>query len=775
MSNDKFFTVEGERVTRLEDLRLITGRGRFAADWNAADQLYGHFLRSDRAHAHIIELDISAARRYPGVHAVITGEDAVRAGYVQPVSFFTFEGKDGQRAKIPKRPALAHRRVRFVGEALALVVADSENIARDACALIRVRYEDLPCVIDPASAFAPTAAQLHEDIAHNQAFECEAGDADAVAGAFARAAHVTRLTLDSQRVVPSPMEPRACLIAYDAAADRYHVNACVQGVNMLRMQLAGYTGLPEEKFHIVAQDVGGGFGSRSMGYPEYCAVMLAARATGRPVKWVSTRNEALLSDTHGRASVIEGELALDAEGKFLALRLDWIADVGAYMTPPGAAATIRNPINCFTGAYRIPALYGRWRVCFTNAAPIGNYRGAGRPDIAYVVERLVSRAAVEMNLDPIALRQRNWIPRVAFPYTSPVGSTYEIADFAGLVQKALPAARWESYAERAADSRAAGKLRGRGICTVIENTSAGAVDKDQIAMAVDGDGMVTVHSVAHAQGQGHETTLAMVVARALQIAPERVIVRQGVNEPPLIGNHTGGSRNTVGNGGVCHVTALKLIEQAKRMVAEAWSVEPSQIDYAAGVFRCAEPARTLSLSELAAQQPLSLIGEALYGSTWPNGCHIAEVEIDPQTGFIEVVSYTAVDDFGTVLHEQMVEGQVHGAVLQGAGQVFGEHAYYDRRNGQMLTASFMDYVMPRAGLIRDMTLLHHPTPSRVSPLGVKGAGEAGVAAALPALVDAVLDALQPLGITGITHLNMPLTPAKIWAAIHSGNVSPPGP
>lgn len=762
------FTIEGVRVTRLEDLRLITGRGRFAADWNAPGQLHGHFLRADRAHARIVELDVAAARRHPGVHAVITGEDAVRAGYVQPVSFFTFEGKDGQRAKIPQRPVLAHQRVRFVGEPVALVVADSEDIARDACALIAIRYEDLPCVIDPAAAFAPTAAQLHEGIPRNQAFECEAGDAAAVAAAFARAAHVTRLTLDSQRVVPSPMEPRACLIAYDAAADRYHINSCVQGVNMLRMQLAGYTGLAEDKFHIIAQDVGGGFGSRSMGYPEYCALMLAARATGRPVKWVSTRTEALLSDTHGRGSVIEGELALDAEGKFLALRLNWIAEVGAYMTPPGAAATIRSPIICFTGAYRIPALYGNFRVCFTNAAPIGNYRGAGRPDIAYVVERLVSRAAVEMNLDPIAIRQRNWIPREAFPYTSPMDSTYEIADFAGLVQEALPAAQWDSYAQRAAASRAAGKLRGRGICTVIENTSAGAVDKDQIAMRVNSDGTVTVHSVAHAQGQGHETTLAMVTAQALGIAPERIIVRQGVNDPPLIGNHTGGSRNTVGNGGVCHVTALKLIEQAKRVVAEQWSVEPSQIDYAAGVFLCNEPARTMALSELAARQRLSLVGEALYGSTWPNGCHIAEVEIDPDTGFVDVVSYVAVDDFGTVVHEPIVEGQVHGAVLQGAGQVFGEHAYYDRRSGQMLTASFMDYFMPRANLIREMTLLHHPTPSSVSPLGVKGAGEAGVAAALPALVDAVLDALRPLG---VTHLNMPLTPAKVWAAIHNNKPS----
>ena len=422
--------------------------------------MHGHFLRADRAHARIVSIDSSAAKNYPGVQAVLTGEDAVRAGYVQPVSFFNFPGKHGAKPLLPRWPVLAHERVRFAGEAVAFVVADSAHMAQDACALINVVYQALPCVVDGAAALAPAAPLLHQHIPGNLPFECEAGDAAATAAAFAAASHITRLRLASSRVVPSPMEPRACLVAYDAPSERYTVHACVQGANMLRMQLSGYTRVPEDKLKIIARDVGGGFGCRSMGYPEYCVAMLAARATGRPVKWISTRSEAFLSDNHGRGSEIDGELALDASGKFLAMRLDWIAEVGAYMTPPAAAATIRNPITCFTGAYRIPAVYGRWRVALTNAAPIGNFRGAGRPDIAYVVERLVHQAAAETGMDPVELRRRNTIPASAFPYKTPMGAVYENADFAGLMDKAMAAADWDGYAARAVASARAGKLRG---------------------------------------------------------------------------------------------------------------------------------------------------------------------------------------------------------------------------------------------------------------------------------------------------------------------------
>lgn len=756
------FDLNGTRVTRLEDHRLLTGDGKFAADWNLPGQLYGYFLRADRAHARIVSLRTETACSHPGVQAVLTGEDAVRAGYVQPVSFFTFPGRNGAKPLLTQWPALAHERVRFAGEPVAFVVADTLHIAQDACALIEVDYEDLPCVVEGEGALEAAAPRLHAHIPGNMPFECEAGDAAAVEAAFADAAHITRQRMTSLRVVPSPMEPRACLVALDQHTGTYTIHSCSQGANMLRMQLSGYTGVPQDRLKIVTRDVGGGFGARSMAYPEYCAAMLAARATGRPVKWISTRTEAFLADNHGRGSVVYGELALDRHGNFLALRLNWIAEIGAYMTPPAAGGTIRNPIISFTGAYRIPALYGRFRVALTNAAPIGNYRGAGRPDIAYVVERLVDQAAAETGVDPVDLRRRNFIPAEAFPYKTPTGSVYENADFGRLLQTALAAADSAGYAARKAASAKRGKLRGRGVATVIETTNAGMYDRDQVALEVDHEGWVTVHSVPHSQGQGHETTLAMLVARALEIPAERVIVRQGLNEPPLFGNHTGGSRNTVGPGTICHLTALKLIEKGRGMVAEQLGVEPSQISYAAGAFHCSEPHRVVTLAQLSASATFNIVGEGSFGATFPSDCHIAEVEIDPETGCTTVAAYVTADDFGVLVNETIVEGQVHGAVVQGAGQVFGEQALYDTRSGQLLTGSFLDYYMPRAGLIRAIDMHNCPTPSKVSPLGVKGMGEAGVTGALPALTIAVLDALRPLG---VMHLDMPLTPAKIWTAI----------
>lgn len=757
------FDVNGSRVSRLEDYRLLTGQGRFAADWNLPGQLHGHFVRAGHAHARIVSLKLDAARAHPGVHAVLSGEDAVRAGYVQPASFMTFPGKDGTKAHLTQWPVLAHQRVRFAGEPVVFVVADTAEIAQDACARIEVTYADLPFVVEGEAALRPQAPQLHDHIPGNMPFACETGDAAAVHAALARAAHITRQRIASTRVVPSPIEPRACLVQFDAASAGYTVHACSQGANMLRLQLSAYTGVPEDKLKIVARDVGGGFGARSMAYPEYCVAMLAARATGRPVKWVSTRSEAFLADNHGRGSVVQGELALDRDGKFLALCLDWIAEVGAYMTPPAAAGTIRNPIAGFTGAYRIPALYGHFRVALTNAAPIGNYRGAGRPDIAYVIERLVDQAAAETGVDAIELRRRNHIPAQAFPYRTPTGSVYENADFARLMECALAAAGSDGYAARKAASQRAGKLRGRGVATVIETTNAGMYPRDQVALDVTPDGQVIVHTVPHSQGQGHETTLAMLVAKALQIPAERVLVRQGLNEPPLFGNHTGGSRNTVGPGTICHLSALKLIEQGKGAVAERLGVEPSQITYAAGAFHCREPQQAIALAELAAAAPFSIIGEGSFGATFPSDCHVAEVEVDPETGHTEVVAYVTADDFGVLVNETIVEGQVHGAVMQGAGQVFGEQARYDPRSGQLLTGSFLDYYLPRAGLIKNIVMNDCPTPSSVSPLGVKGMGEAGVTGALPALTNAVLDALRPLG---VAHLDMPLTPCCIWTAIH---------
>jgi carbon-monoxide dehydrogenase large subunit len=752
-------------VGRVEDARLTTGSGKYAADWNFPGQLYAHFLRSDRAHAEIGSINVEPARRHPGVKGVYTGEDAVRAKYVKQMHTLTFPGKNGMQARSPERPVLAHGKVRFVGEAVALVVADSLAAAQDAAELIEITYRDLAPAIHPEEALASGAPQLHDSAAGNLSLEVDAGDAAAVEAAFSRAAHVTRLKVEVSRVAPNPMEPRGCTAAYDARDDSYTFHACMQGVTTLRKSLSVYTGVPEERLHFVAEDVGGGFGQRTPAYPEHGALMLAAKDTGKPVKWVSTRSEGLATDTHGRANIIDGALALDADGKFLGMRLDWVNDMGAYLGP-GSAGHIRNTITCMTGVYRIPALYATYRVALTNTTPVSSYRGAGRPDIAYGIERLVDQAAAEMKLDAAELRRRNFIPPQAFPYKTPTGSTYECADLPGVLEKAVKLADWKGFAKRRAQSEKKGKLRGIGMSTVIENTGAGQAAKDDVEMVLDARGHVTVHTQAKSQGHSHETTFAMIVSDALGIPLEHVKIVQGAREKQhqLQGNHTGGSRSTVGAGSVCHLAAQKLIEHGRAQAALELGVEPSQVDYAKGVFRSRESKRSMKLGDLAKSEPVSVAAEGKFGSTFPNGCHVAEVEIDPATGVADIAAYYAVDDIGKVINHEVVEGQLHGGVVMGAGQIFGEQVVYDRGTGQLLTGSFMDYCMPRAGLVRGIKGEEHPTPSKMSPLGVKGVGESGCTGSLPALANAVMDALRPLG---IGHLDMPLTPSRLWHAIEA--------
>ena len=752
-------------VGRLEDARLTTGAGRYAADWSQPGQLYACFLRSDRAHAEIVSIDAAAALKHPGVKRVYTGEDAVRAGYIKQMHTLTFPGKGGMQTRAPDRPVLAHGKVRFVGEAVAMVVADTATGAQDAVELLAVKYRELPPAVQPEEALAPGAPQLHESAPGNLALEAEAGDAAAVEAAFAKAAHVTRLKVEVTRVAPNPMEPRACMVTHDVRDGSYTFYVCMQGVTTLRKGVSVYTGVAEDQLHFVARDIGGGFGQRTPAYPEYCVLMIAAKDLAKPVKWVSTRSEGIACDTHGRANIIDGALALDGEGKFLGMRLDWVNDMGAYLGP-ASMGHIRNTSTCMTGVYRIPALYASYRVALTNTAPVSSYRGAGRPDIAYTVERLVNQAAAELKIDPAELRRRNFIPREAFPYKTATGSTYENADLHGLLEQALKLADWKGYARRRSQSEKHGRLRGIGIATVIENTGAGAALRDEVEIVLEKDGNVTVHTQAKSQGHGHETTFAMIVSDALGIALERVKIVQGAAEKQhqLLGNHTGGSRSTVGAGSVCHLAALKLIEQGRALAALEFAVEPSQVEYSKGQFRTKESRRVVKLGDLARGQPVVVAAEGKFGSTFPNGCHIAEVEIDPDTGIAEIASYCAVDDIGTVINHAVVEGQLHGGVVMGAGQIFGEHVVYDRGTGQLMTGSFMDYCMPRAGLVREIRGAEHPTPSKVSPLGVKGVGESGCTGSLPALANAVMDALRPLG---IQHLDMPLTSNKVWHAIHA--------
>ena len=757
-------------ASRREDLRLVTGAGRYTSDWNLPGQLHAAFMRADRAHAEIVRIDASKALAHPGVKAVLTGDDARAAGFKSLPNAISSPGKNGQPMVKPHYPVLASGRVRFVGEPVAMVVADTAAAAEDARDLVEVEYRDLPAAASFDAAVAPGAAQLHAEVPGNLAFEYESGDAQAVAAAFARAKHTSKLTMDSQRLIGNMLEPRACLVAYEPSSGSYSFHVPLQGVGGMRGQLAAVSGLDKGKIVIATQDVGGSFGVRGPAYPEYFAAMLAAKQLGRPVKWVGTRGESFMSDFQGRALSLTGEIALDADGKFLAIRFDDRADLGAYGAAFGSFIATRNLTVTIGGVYRVPALYARTRLAYTNTAPVSAYRGAGRPDIAYAIERLVDYAAHEHGFDPIELRRKNFIPRDAMPYKTPNAGTYDSGDFEAVMDDALKRADWKGFPKRQAQAQRAGRLRGIGIATYLEAGGGGAAPKDEVAVTFEATGAMTLYAVTHSSGQGHETVFPQIVAAVLGIDAASIRFHPRPPAAELVGNGTGGSRGALGTGSAFHVLGNKLIELARPHAAAKLGVPESGLGYSKGKFHAGR--RSIGFIELARAlagtrpHPLDTTAEGVYGTSYPNGCHIAEVEIDPETGAAAIARYTAVDDLGHVINPVLVEGQVHGGVVQGAGQVFGEQAVYDPDTGQLLTGSFMDYVMPRAGWLREIEVHDHPVPTPTNTLGAKGVGESGCSGSLPALVNATIDALRPLG---ITHLDMPYTPARVWAAIKSVN------
>jgi aerobic carbon-monoxide dehydrogenase large subunit len=753
---------------RREDLRLVAGQGRYTSDWNLPGELHAVFLRADRAHAEILRLDAARALAHPGVKAVFTGDDTREAGFKSLPNIVSYPGKNGQQLLKPHHPVLASGRVRYAGEPVAMIVADTEAIAEDARELIDVEYRDLPAVTMFDAAVKPGAPQLHADVPGNLAFEYESGDEAAVTAAFARAKHVSKLTMDSQRLVGNALEPRACLVAYDAASERYTFYAPIQGVGGMVGQISAVSGVDKSKIIMATQDVGGSFGVRGPAYPEYFAAMLAARKLGRPVKWVGSRSEVFVSDFHGRAISLTGELALDADGKFLAIRFDDRCDLGAYGGAFGSFIATRNLTITMGGVYRIPAIYGRTRLAYTNTVPVSAYRGAGRPDIAYAVERLVDYTAHEHGFDPIELRRKNFIPRDAMPYKTANGTTYDSGDFEAVMDDGLKRADWSGFEARRAAAKSKGLLRGIGIATYLEAGGGGAAPKDQVAVEFDAKGDMTLFAVTQSSGQGHETVFPQIVAGRLGIDPAHIRFHPSPPAADLVGNGTGGSRGALGTGSAFSVLGAKLIDVARPHAAAKLKAPETEVRYSEGRYHAGD--RSIGFIELARAlagpkpHPLDTVAEGTYGTSYPNGCHIAEVEIDPETGASVIARYTAVDDLGNVINPTLVEGQVQGGVMQGAGQVFGEHAVYDPGTGQLLSGSFMDYIMPRAGWLTNMEVHDHPVPTPTNALGAKGVGESGCSGALPALVNATVDALRPLG---IKHLDMPFTSGRLWNAIRT--------
>jgi len=755
---------------RREDRRLLTGAGRYTADVDLDGQRYACFLRADRAHAEIVSIDVKSALAHPGVLAVLTGEDTAKAGFRTPPPAVKFPGRGGTTLKVPHRDVLARGRVRHVGQEVALVVAETALAAQDAVELIEVEYRELPAVADAEAALAPGAPLIHDDVPGNLAFDYEYGDAVKTEEAFARAAHVTRLELDSQRMVGNPMEPKGCLATYDSDTGIYEVYASGQGTSVLRAGLVGMTGVAPDKIRVQMLDVGGGFGIRVQAYTEYAALMLAARTVGKPVKWVGSRSETFVSDHHGRAVKLVGELALDKDGNFLGIRLEWFVDLGAYLSQ---AAPVINTLMATlhaVNAYRIPALYGRHRLAVTNTTPTTAYRGAARPSVVYIAERLVEQAARETGIDRVELRKRNLIQKDAYPYKTPTAE-YDSGDPIGCLEEAIEYSDWRSFEARRKEAAARGKLRGIGCAVFVEPSGGGVVPTEEAAIRFDASGNILLHVLSGSTGQGHETVFPEIVAKALGVDPEKVLLRAGDPDgPPLVGGGTVGSRSTMMHGSASLVVAREVVRKGMELAAQALEAAVPDIEFERGRYRVKGTDLSISLADLAAKyvgttpHPLDSLTDIPALRAFPGGAHVAEVEIDPDTGVVDILRYVAVDDCGRVINHVLLEGQLHGGIMQGLGQVLGEHCIYDPASAQLLTGTFMDYTMPRADALADVRLYDRSVPSPTNALGAKGAGEAGTTGALPTLANAVLDALHPLG---IDRLDFPYTPMKLWQAIDS--------
>ncbi len=760
---------------RLEDRRYITGTGSYTGDRNLPGQLYASFLRSDRPHAEILSIDAAAALALPGVLAVFTGEDIAAAGFKpMPVNSIAGKSRDGTELIKTVRPALAQGRVRFVGEAVACVVAESLAVAQDAAEKIVLDYRDLPHVTRAVDAMQAGSPQLHGNVPGNRVLDFGTGSDEAKVDEAIRAArHVVKLSLYNNRVVANPLETRTAIAHHDAAADHTTFYSVSQGVNGLRASLCGVLGVTEDRLHVESYDVGGAFGVRSQIYPEYPVLILASMKLGRPVKWSNSRSEGFLTDEQGRDVVSTGELALDEHGRFLAMRFSFITNLGAYTTPSGAFINFRATAP-MTGLYDVPLACGRNQMFLTNTTPMAAYRGAGRPIMSAMLERLVGQASRELKIDAAELRRRNMIAKDSFPYKLVNGSVYDSGNPLGVLADATKAANWSDTAAweaRKADARGRGKLLGRGMAACIESTAGSSVDEVELRFNPEGK-LITIYCNTKSTGQGHETAFAQVAAEALGVALENIHVIEGDPKVKGLGGGSGGSRSMQFGGSAVLLGSREVIKKGIALAARELEAAEDDIGFDHGKFHIKGTDRGVSLQALVKKNAAALDSkvQGKHDPTWPNGCHIAEVEVDEATGEIEMLSYIACDDAGNIINHQLVEGQMHGGLAQGCGQVLGEHAVYDPQTGQLLSGSFMDYFMPRAGFLGKITLLDHPVPTPTNPLGAKGVGEAGVTGSLPTMMNAILDALAP---AGVTHLDMPCTPSRVWMAMQAAKAGKP--
>jgi aerobic carbon-monoxide dehydrogenase large subunit len=783
----------GASVKRKEDYRFLTGSGQYTDDVVLPQQTYGAFVRSPHAHARLGEIDLEAAKRAPGVIAIFTGADLAAEHVGGLPCGWLIHSIDGTPMHEPAHPVLAREKVRHVGDPVALVIAESPKEAKDAAELIEVEYDMLPAVTDTAHAADAGEALVHDGVPGNVCYTWGHGDKAATDAAFAKAAHVTTLDIVNNRLIPNAIEPRAVNASYSRQDDSYTVYVANQNPHVERLLMAAFVlSLPESKLRIVAPDVGGGFGSKIFLYAEDVALTWAAKRVGRPVKWTAERSESFVSDAHGRDHVTRAELALAGDGQFLAMRVHTIANMGAYLSTFASSIPTILYATLLAGQYATPAIYAEVKAVFTNTVPVDAYRGAGRPEATYVVERLVETAAREMGIDPAEIRRRNFIRE--FPYTTPVGLTYDTGDYDAALTRAMALADVSGFAARREASKQRGKLRGLGYSCYIEacglapskvagalGARAGLFEAGEVR--VHPTGTVTVFTGSHSHGQGHETTFAQVVGDRLGVPLENVEIVHGDTGRIPFGMGTYGSRS-LAVGGSAIMKALDKVEaKAKKIAAHLLEASAADIEFKHGVFRVAGTDRTKTFADVALaayvphNYPLEelepgLDENAFYDPTnftYPAGAYLCEVEVDPDTGETRVEHFTAVDDFGNVINPMIVEGQVHGGLGQGIGQALLEHCEYDHDTGQLLSGSYMDYAMPRASDLPAFTVeTMKGTPCTHNPLGVKGCGEAGAIGSPPAVINAILDALAPLGVKDI---QMPATPYRVWAAVRAAQQS----
>ena len=767
----------GQPVRRVEDQRFLTGAGRYVDDIDLPRQCYGVLVLSPHAHARIRRIDVSKAAAAPGVLCVLTGADAQADGIgsLPPLMPEDMGGPKGFRTM---RPLLASDKVRAVGDRVAFVVAETLAQARDAAELVEVDYEVLPAVTTVEEAVKEGAPAVWDECPGNVAFTLMMGNKEATDAAFAKAIHIVSLKLRNNRISANAIEPRAAIGDYSRADDSYTLYVTSQNPHGHRQTLAGAVlHIPETKLRVISPDVGGGFGMKGAVYPEDALVLWASRRCGRPVKWTATRSESLLTDTHGRDQVVEGSLALDERGRILGLRVQGLQAVGSHVFGAQTVCVV-FALRLASGVYDIPAVHAVEKAVLTNTAPMHPYRGAGRPEATYLIERLLDKAATVIGIDAAEIRRRNYIQRQNMPYKLQTGIAYDSGDFPRVMEECLKLADWNGFPARAKESRKRGKLRGRGLAYFIEEAS---VFNERMELRFDPSGTVTIVAGTHSHGQGHATAYAQMVSEWLGLPFESIRFVQGDTDQVPFGRGTYGSRSSMVGGNALKKAADAIIEKARAMAAHLMEASPGDIEFKDGEFRIVGTDRKMPLTEVAKAfyRPVFLppqfgVGLEASGSfaseppNYPNGCHACEVEIDRETGVVEVVRYTAVDDVGRVLNHLLAEGQIHGGVAMGVGQALMEAIVYDPGTGQLVSGSFQDYCMPRAADLPDITSELVEVPATTNPLGVKGCGEAGATGAPPAVINAILDALRPLG---IDHIDMPATPERVWEALKSARVA----